>query len=166
MAARIIEAFLSSPLAQPDGEIIGVEEELRVQLHPDLPDVVARVDLVYEATEALHIIDFKTSRSRWTQEKALEAGDQLVLYGTTLSGISNSLAIPVQLEFGVITKAKTPVIQMLSVPTEPAKILSMKQTSLQVWEAIKSGIFYPNPTPQQCTTCPFKSKCPVFSGRS
>jgi putative RecB family exonuclease len=165
LAGRVIDAFLLSPLAMPQGEILGIEESVRVTLHPDLPDVVARVDLVYQTSDALHVVDFKTSRSRWNEEKAREAGDQLVLYGSTVSNISSSLSLPVQLEFGVVTKAKNPVIQILSVPTDPAKVGMMKETSLQVWEAIKSGIYYPNPTPQNCTTCPFKSKCPVFSGR-
>jgi hypothetical protein len=37
----VIEAFLISRLASPQGEILGVEEELRIVLHPDLPDAHA-----------------------------------------------------------------------------------------------------------------------------
>lgn len=165
LAGRVIEAFLISPLAMLQGKILGVEEELRITLHPELPDVVAKVDLVIQSTSALQVIDFKTSRSRWNEEKAWEAGDQLVLYGTTVSRISTSLSLPVQLQFGVITKAKNPTVQILSVPTDPARVEVLTRSSLQVWEAIQAGNFYPNPTPQNCTTCPFKSRCPVFAGR-
>ena len=37
---------------------------------------------------ALHVIDFKTSRSRWTPEKAQESGEQLLLYGQTVGRMS------------------------------------------------------------------------------
>lgn len=165
LAERVIEAFLISPLAMLQGEILGIEEELRITLHPELPDVVAKVDLVIQSTSALQVIDFKTSRSRWNEEKAREAGDQLVLYGITVSRISTCLSLPVQLQFGVITKAKNPTVQILCVPTDPVRVEVLTQASLQVWEAIQAGNFYPNPTPQNCTTCPFKSRCPVFAGR-
>lgn len=165
LAGRVIDTFLLSPLASPEGEILGVEEEIRITLHPDLPDVVAKVDLVYQTHQSLQVIDFKTSRSRWNEEKAREAGDQLVLYGTTVKSISASLSLPVNLQFGVITKAKNPTVQILTVPTDSNRVELLTQSSLQVWEAIQSGNFYPSPSPQNCTTCPFKSRCPVFAGR-
>jgi hypothetical protein len=83
LAARMITAFLASPLASPKGVIVGIEEELRVVLDDDLPDVLAKVDLVTQTDGWLHVIDFKTSRSRWNDEKAKESADQLVLYGAT-----------------------------------------------------------------------------------
>ncbi|MGA2501994.1 MAG: PD-(D/E)XK nuclease family protein, partial [Tepidisphaeraceae bacterium] len=105
LADRMLAAFLASPLAQPKGTILGVEEELRIVLDPDLPDVLARVDLVTQTDGALHVVDWKTSRSRWTEQKALESGDQLVIYGVTVGKMSRSLGLPVNLHFGIITKA-------------------------------------------------------------
>ncbi len=165
LADRMIAAFLASPLAQPKGVILGVEESLRISLDPGLPDLLAIVDLVTQTDGSLHVIDFKTSRCRWTDEKALESGDQLLLYAATVGQMSRSLGLPVKLHFAVVTKAKTPVVQLLAVPTNTDRLALMKESVAQVWQAIQIGNFYPSPNPQTCATCQFKSRCPVFAGR-
>jgi hypothetical protein len=166
LADRMLKAFLASPLAQPKGTIIGIEEELRIVLDPELPDVLAKVDLVTQTDGSLHVIDFKTSRSRWNDQKAQESGDQLVLYGQTVSRMSRSLGLPVKLHFAVLTKHKKPQVQILPVAANADRITTMRQGVAQVWAAIQSGNFYPSPSPMSCSTCPFKSKCPVFAGRT
>ena len=165
LAQRTIEAFLSSPLAEPKGVVLGIEEELRITIHPDLPDVLARVDLVTMTIDAVFVTDFKTSRSKWTDEKALESSDQLVLYGATAGSMARHLALPIKLAFAVLTKAKTPVVQILPVPTDANRVTRMKETALATWHAIEAGHFYPNPGPMQCATCQFKSRCPMFGGK-
>ncbi|QOV89760.1 RecB family exonuclease [Humisphaera borealis] len=164
LADRMLRSFLDSPLATPKGTILGVEEELRVELVPDLPDLLARVDLVTMTDESLFVIDFKTSRSRWTEPKAQESGDQLVLYGRTVEELGRTLGLPVKLHFAIITKAKKPVIQLLPVPTDPTRVAALTESVSQVWRAIQTGNFYPSPSPQNCTSCPFRSRCPVFAG--
>jgi CRISPR/Cas system-associated exonuclease Cas4 (RecB family) len=164
-AGRLLAAFTASPLAQPRGTILGVEEELRVVLDPELPDVLARVDLVTQTDGALHVVDWKTSRSRWTDEKALESADQLLLYGVTVGKMSMSLGLPVKLHFGIITKAKMPGVQVLPVPTDPGRVAALKESIAGVWEAIQAGNFYPSPSPMSCATCPYSSRCTVFGGR-
>lgn len=165
LAHRILEAFLASSLANPKGTIVGVEEELRVVLDPALPDLLARVDLVTMTEGSLFVVDFKTSRSRWNEQKAQEAGDQLLLYGQTVERMGQTLGLPVKLHFAVITKAKTPIVQLLAVPSDPSRIIGLTESVGQVWQAIQTGNFYPNPSPQNCTTCPFRSRCPVFKGQ-
>ena len=164
LADRILTAFLASPLARPKGTILGVEEELRVVLDPDLPDVLAVVDLVTQ-TDSLNLVDWKTARSRWTPEKAVESGDQLVLYGFALSEMSRSLHLPVKLHFGIITKTKVPAIQILPVPTDASRVQVMTESFAAVWSAIRAGNYYPAPNPMNCSTCPFRSRCPVFKGQ-
>ncbi len=165
LAHRMLAAFLASPLADPKGTILGVEEKLRVTLDPGLPDLLAIVDLVTRTDGAVHVIDFKTSRSRWTEQKAQESGDQLLLYGQAVERMGRSLGLPVKLHFAVITKAKTPVVQLLKVPTDADRAAAITESVGLVWEAIKVGNFYPSPSPQNCSTCPFRSRCPVFAGR-
>ena len=65
LAGRVPAAFAASPHAIPDGEILGVEEELRRHVMPGLPDVLARIDLTVRTDDALVLRDFKTARSRW-----------------------------------------------------------------------------------------------------
>jgi len=165
LADRIIAAFLASPLAEPKGTIVGIEEELRIVLDPGLPDVLAKVDLVTHTDGSIHVIDFKTSRSNWTEEKAQESGDQLVLYGQTLAQMSRSMGLPIKLHFAVLTKHKVPRVQVLPVVADERRVEVMRGGVAQVWAAIQSGNFYPSPSPQNCTTCPFRSRCPIFAGR-
>jgi hypothetical protein len=165
LASRMLTTFLSSPLSRPKGTIVGIEEELRVVLDPELPDVLARVDLVTQTADAVYVVDFKTSRSRWNQQKAQEWADQLVLYGVTIDQMGQSLRLPVKLHFGIITKAKTPVVQVLDMPTDPARVGAMKESVAAVWDAIKVGDFYPSPSPINCSTCPYRSRCPAFGGK-
>jgi CRISPR/Cas system-associated exonuclease Cas4 (RecB family) len=158
LAARMLTAFLKSPLASPKGTILGIEEEMRVVLDPALPDVLAKVDLVTQTDDGLHVIDFKTSKARWNEQKALESGDQLLLYGVTVARMSRNLGVPVRLHFAILTKHKTPLVQLMLVPTDTSRVAAMKDGVAQVWEAIQTGNFYPSPSPMNCTACQFRSK--------
>ena len=42
------------------------------------------------------------------------------------------------------------------------RVTLLRDGVAQVWDAIKAGNFYPSPSPQNCITCPFRSRCPVF----
>jgi len=106
-------------------------------------------------------VDFKTSRSRWTAQKAEEAADQLLLYAVTLAELSRSMGLPARLHFATITKAKIPVVQLLPVETDPGRVEVLTEIIAQVWQAIGTGNFYP--TPMNCSTCPFRSRCPAMS---
>ena len=137
-AHRIIRAFLNSPLASPKGTILGIEEELRVTVDPDLPDVLAKVDLMTHTDGALHVIDFKTSRSRWNDHKAQESSEQLVLYGATVSPLSQSLGLPVKLHFAIVTKAKFPQVQLIPIGSDATRLQQVIESIGQVWQAIQS----------------------------
>lgn len=162
-AGRMIDAFLASPLAQPRGRIIAVEEKLRGRVLSTLPDVVARVDAIWQDDEALHVVDYKTSRSRWNEGKVNESADQLLLYHHMAGSMSRHLDLPIKLHFGVITKAKSPAVQLLDVPVAAGRVRQVISLIEQVWGAIQAGNFYPNPSPMNCSTCPFKSQCPAHA---
>src|SRR5262249_31754201 len=53
LADRLIWALQESNYAHPEGRIIAVEEELRGELIPGCPDLLARVDLIVDIGEAL-----------------------------------------------------------------------------------------------------------------
>ena len=165
LASRMLTAFLASPLASPKGTILGIEETLTITLDASFPDVLTKVDLLTHTDGWLHCIDFKTSRSSWTEQKALESGDQLVLYGQTLAQMSGSMGLPIKLNFAVLTKHKVPRVQILPLAAEEQRIDVMRDGIAQVWAAIQSGNFYPSPSPQNCATCPFRSRCPIFARR-
>jgi CRISPR/Cas system-associated exonuclease Cas4 (RecB family) len=73
-----------------------------------------------------------------------------------------SMGLPVKLHFAVLTKHKSPVVQLIPVATDPGRVEILKQSVSQIWTAIQSGNFYTSPSPQNCTGCPFRSRCPVF----
>jgi hypothetical protein len=66
----VLVAFQQSELSDPDGRILGVEEQLRGPISDDVPDLLARIDLLIETDEELAVVDFKTARSRWSAEQA------------------------------------------------------------------------------------------------
>src|SRR5262245_18925122 len=48
LADRMLRCFQASTYARPDGTILAIEESLRGELVPRLPDLLGRVDLVIE----------------------------------------------------------------------------------------------------------------------
>lgn len=158
LAGRMLRAFLDSPLSKPAGRIIAVEETIQLPLADDLPDILARVDLVCQEEDGLRVADFKTSRSRWSQDKANQSAEQLLPYRHMMAGIQEAQCI--HLSFAVLTKAKSPVVQMLDVPVQqPQQVLD---TIRRVWSAVEAGNFYPSPGAMNCACCAFKSRCPAF----
>ncbi|MEI7835661.1 MAG: PD-(D/E)XK nuclease family protein [Planctomycetota bacterium] len=164
LAGRMLEAFLDSPLAKPSGRILAIEETVCGSVDDELPDVLARVDMVHADREFLHVVDYKTSRSRWNETKAAEAAEQLILYRDLMGGMAKSLGKPVCLGFGVITKAKNPVAEYLPVFDRPGHMERLVGTIRQVWSAVVAGNFYPNPSPMNCSTCSYKGRCPAVGG--
>jgi len=161
-AERMIGAYLDSELASLPGRLIAVEESLRGEIDPDLPDVLARVDAVWQDDEGLHVIDFKTSRSRWADDKARENADQLLLYHHLAQRYADELGLPVKLHFGVIGKQKTPSVQRIETDSAPARLQQVLETIQQVWHSILAGSHYANPSPMNCSTCPYKAACPAW----
>ena len=46
--------------------------------------------------------------------------------------------VPVKLHVGIITKAKTPVVQVLPVPTDAERVTAMTESVAAIWEAIQA----------------------------
>lgn len=156
LALRMLVAFQASHIADPEGRILGIEEELVGELVPGVPDLLARLDLIVETTEAITVTDFKTARSRWSQSRADEAGTQLLLY----QELAREL-VPgkdVRLQFAVLTKGKLPEVEVYPLAADPWRVTRTKQIVERVWRAIAAGNFFPAPSPVQCPTCPFPSR--------
>jgi RecB family exonuclease len=127
MAARMLRAFLASDAAKAKGRIIGIEEELRGPVLGDLPDLVARLDLIVDAGDALVITDFKTSRSQWDQDQVINIADQLLLYSELVHPFADGR--PVRLEFVVLTKTKIPSVTRHPVEYDPRQVERTKRNS-------------------------------------
>jgi CRISPR/Cas system-associated exonuclease Cas4 (RecB family) len=162
LAERMLRAFKASSLARPDGTILGIEEELRADLVPGGPELLGRVDLLVETEEAIEVTDFKTARSQWSVEHVDEAAPQLLLYSELAKPLSDGK--PLKLAFAVITKTQAPALNMHLVAVAPAKVERTKRVVERVWRAIQAGHFYPNPSPINCPTCPYRKACRAWTG--
>jgi len=162
LGERILSAFQQSEVAQPSGQILAVEEELRGPVVPGCPDILGRVDLIIDAGDTLIVSDWKTSRSRWSQEQAEDAAEQLILYAELAKDFAPGK--PLKLEFVILTKAKEPVVDRHLMPVDPAQVTRTKRVVENVWRAIKSECFYPAPSPMSCPSCPYRAECRAWSG--
>ena len=163
LAETMLGVLLVDPASQPRGTLLGVEEEFTVTLVKDMPDVLARVDLVYQTAGSVVVRDFKTARAKWNAEKAEQSADQLYLYARILRDISCDVNRPVAGEYVVLTKQKTPQVQLLPVPITPEGIRRTQDAIATTWQAILAGNYYPSPSPMNCSTCQYRSRCPVFA---
>jgi putative RecB family exonuclease len=162
MADRMLAAFLASDLTRQEGWILGVEEELRGELSPGLPDLLGRVDLLLETEDAVVVQDFKTSRSAWTAQQAEDQAEQLLLYADLVRGLVPGKQL--RLQFAVLTKAKAPKVQLLEASFDQCKLDRTKRVFESVWTAIQSSYFYPSPSPMQCPGCGYRNQCGAWRG--
>jgi putative RecB family exonuclease len=162
LADRLLKEFIKSDFARPQGVILGVEEELRGQIIPGCPDLLARVDLLIDTGAELVVSDFKTSRSSWSDDKVDDGAPQLLLYSELVKPLADGR--PIKLAFAVLTKTKVPVLTVHDVPLDAQQMERTKRTVERVWKAIQAGNFYPNPSPLNCPTCAFREPCRQWTG--
>lgn len=162
MADRMLRAFQRSRVSHPTGSILAIEEELRGTLIPGLPEMLARVDLVIDTHDAVEIIDFKTARSPWSADHVADSAGQLLLYGEMAKELANGK--PLRLAFAVLTKTKIPDLTVHPVTAAPERTARTRMIVQRLWQAIQGGNFYPNPSPIQCPTCPFREPCRRWKG--
>jgi len=162
MADRLLRIFVQSDFARPVGVILGVEEELRGQIIAGCPDLLARVDLIVDSGDELSVFDFKTARSSWGDDKVEDIAPQLLLYSELVKPIADGR--PVKLSFAVLTKTKLPVLTVHDVPLSLQQVERTKRTVERIWRAIQSGHFYPNPSPLNCGSCPYREPCRRWTG--
>jgi putative RecB family exonuclease len=162
LAERMLSGFLDSAFREPPGIVIGIEESLRGSLIPDQPEFLGIVDLVFESDDHLVIRDYKTSRSKWNQGTAESSADQLMLYGELAKDLLPEKRLA--LEFVVLTKTKSPTVESYQVVADSKRMDRTNLVASRTLDAIATGIFYPNKSPMNCSTCPYRSACRAWRG--
>jgi putative RecB family exonuclease len=162
LAERMLTVFMQDEASRPDGQIIGIEEQLQESVIEGCPDLLARLDLLIETDDAVVVTDFKTSRSRWSQEQADQAGEQLLLYSELVKHLVPTK--PLRLEFVVLTKTKSPSIETYTVAIDQQRVDRSRKTVERVWRGIESGLFFPSPSMMNCPSCPFREPCQAWRG--
>ena len=162
LAEKMFTTFQASHFANPKGTIVAVEESMRAEFVTGVPDVLARVDLAVQSGDELVLTDFKTSRSRWSANQAQSQAEQLLLYADLAGRVLDGKQI--KLQFAVVTKAKTPVIEVHEVEFDETKLNRTKRVFEKAWSAIQDGHFYPAPSPMNCFSCGYKTACQAWNG--
>jgi putative RecB family exonuclease len=162
LAQRMLTAFLASEFSKPPVRVLGIEEELTGHLLPDVPPLLARIDLLIEQSETLVLRDFKTARSRWSDEQAEMAASQLLLYQPLVAELVGDR--PLRLEFLMLTKTKAPEVLAYPVTFSRQQLQRQVRIVQHVWQAITRGVFFPSPSPMQCPGCPFQTACRQWQG--
>ena len=137
MAKKMLTEFLKSDFSRPQGEIIAIEEELRGQVVPGCPELLARVDLIVDTGSEVIVSDFKTSRCAWNNLKIEDLAPQLYLYSELVKPLADGK--PIKLAFAVLTKTKVPVLTVHDVPLDPHQVERTKRIVENIWRAIESG---------------------------
>jgi putative RecB family exonuclease len=161
-AWRMLAAFRTSPVVRPRGRIIGVETELVGELLPSVPPILARLDLLVDEGKRLAVLDFKTSRARWSTEQLREQSGQLHLYHELAKPLAQGRQV--RLEFAVLTKTRVSALDVYEIAADRPSIERTKRVVARVWDAMQAGVVYPNPSSLQCSTCPFRRECDAWSG--
>jgi CRISPR/Cas system-associated exonuclease Cas4 (RecB family) len=162
LADRLLTAFLKSDFSSPQGVILGVEEELRGKIIAGCPDLLARVDLIVDTDRELIVSDFKSSRCAWSNYKIEDLAPQLLLYSELVKPLADGK--PIQLSFAVLTKTKLPTLTVHDVPLDMQEVERTKRTVERVWQAMQAEHFYPNPSPLNCVSCPYREPCRRWAG--
>ena len=162
LAGRMLEAFQRHDAARPHGRILAVEESLRGELVPGLPDLLGRIDLIVETNDALVISDWKTGRSRWSADQADDNAEQLLLYAELARDFAPRKQVRV--EFVVLTKTKEPVVDRHQRNVVPGQVDRAKRIAERVYRAIEAEHFFPSPSPMNCGGCPFREPCRLWPG--
>lgn len=162
LAAKLLQTFAESEVAKPKGHILAVEETLRGQIVAGLPDLLGRVDLIVEEPEALVISDWKTSRSRYSQDQVEDGAEQLLLYSELAKDFAPCKRI--RLEFAVLTKTKETSIDLHAAAADPLRVARIKRIVERVWRSIEAEHFYPAPSQMNCPGCPYRDACRSWPG--
>lgn len=162
LATKMLRVFGRSDLARPEGRIVAIEEELIGEMSPGCPPLLARLDLAVETDDAMTITDFKTSRTRWSQEQAEDSSTQLLVYRELAEPLADGK--PIRLQFGVLSKTKEPSVETFGVADNPRQVDRIRRIIERVWDAIQAEHYYPIPSPMQCPTCSYRNACRSWSG--
>lgn len=128
-------------------------------LLPETPPLEARLDVLELDGNDLLVTEIKTSKSRWNDQKVAEALPQLVVYAHALMPLLREIgAKRIRPRFVVVSKAKSPVVQVLEPKATQADVRRLREQAGEVWKGIRAGVF-PAREGWWCTACPFRTAC-------
>lgn len=158
----LIDAYLGAP---PPSEILAVEQRFTVPLsdrsnrYLDRP-LVTVPDLLCRNDNQLTVVELKTSSRRYNQAE-IDTSLQASCYA---GAVATYFGQAVKVRYRVLVKNKTPLLQELTTTRDQEDFQRVGEITSQVQHAVQSNIFYPNESPMNCSTCPYRGPCRDWSG--
>ena len=162
LAEKMLNAYREYVVANAEQHslIIAIEQAYRFELIEGLPPFEMRLDLLeLHRNGELVITDIKTSKCRYNEKDIQEALPQIVLYAHAVMPILRELAAEkIVPRLAIITKAKTPVVQILEPKATQADVEMLKSQVAETWDAIQAGNFDKHES-WQCAHCEYRRHC-------
>jgi len=144
---KLVEKLLEAEVLKLDVEAI--EKAYETEL-PDGTLFKGTADLIYKVKGERILLDWKTSGSSFFDCRP-HLDDQLTAY-SFLSGVS-------KVAYGVLLKKKDPEVRFYFSSRKEEDYLDLQVKTMKTASDIERGFFYKNPSPVQCSLCPFCSLC-------
>lgn len=158
LAKGMLQAFLDSVRPR---EVVGVEQQMRVALPGDLPDLVGYVDCIERLPSGeICLTEIKTSARRYSESQAF---DSLQLAAYAFLAHACGLGETVLVKYIVLTKTKTPGYQELVAVLDDADRSRFLRILEDFYQAVASGSFVANPS-WMCGGCQYQSACGQYLG--
>jgi CRISPR/Cas system-associated exonuclease Cas4 (RecB family) len=162
-AERMITAYRNHVVNQASSangvRPVAIEHTRRFRLHPEIPPIQMRIDLLEVNGGELIVTDIKTSRSRWNETKAREALPQLVLYSLGILPLLKEFGVArIVPQFAIVTKAKTAAVQVLRPTACSDDVTRLKRQIFETWDGIRKQVFVQRPG-WPCSQCPYQKRC-------
>ncbi len=154
----MVQVALTHPLAS--SKVLAVEQTFTVDLHhPDTGEVLdikllGVVDLVIDDEGTRTIVEHKTSARKYTADQLMfDVQPSAYAYAAGQLGWGD-----VGLKFNVVTKTKTPAVQVEDLRRDDNDIEDFLRTAVGVLAAVDAGISFPI-RGWACRGCQFKARC-------
>ena len=151
-ALKFLKNYYNTYQPFNQGEILGVEEEVRIDLSGK--ELIGYIDRLEKKGEEYHIIDYKTSNWLKSQEE-LDEDKQLALYQIAVMEKYKTDKVVLNwhfLNFNELLQSKRTIKQIDQLKIELLKTINEIEDS-KAYKACKSRL---------CDWCEYKKQCPEF----
>lgn len=120
--------------------------------------LVGEIDCVVRKSDALTLVDWKTSARRWSKDQA----DKSLQPTAYLYAWSQLTGKPSSMRFEVIVKNKTPVVESHPTTRTLDQFHRMVEMVKRVESMIAAEHFLPNEGGMYCAGCPHQAACKAW----
>jgi putative RecB family exonuclease len=144
------------------GWVRKVEESVRAALPGMSVPVVGRIDWLAEDDQALWLVDAKTARSAFNDDRLREVTPQLALYASTYMPLAAFLGKPLRGRLVLFRKLKKPRIEVRELDLGAADLAYTQQMLRETWSLIEAAYradSFPVCPSWACKQCVYQLRC-------